>query len=282
MAEIAVVTGASNGIGLWTALGLARAGRQVVCVGRSRPRLERAAAWIATQAKVSPPQVEVADFASLRQVQDAGERLVAKHPRIGLLVNNAGGAWTRREVSADGYEMTFAVNHLAPFLLTRVLLPALTAAAPSRIVTVASTAHLQGRLDFTDPMATRRYGPMRAYSQSKLANVMFTVELARRLAGTGVTANCVHPGVVGSNFGAKGGLLGVAWRLAKPFLLTSEQGAKESLRAALAPELAGASGEYFSHGRVATQNRQARDAAATQRLWAESEALVDRALGSRG
>lgn len=275
--KIAVVTGASSGIGQWTALGLSKAGMRVICVGRSQSRLEAAASWIASRSGEPLPDIELAEFGSLAAVRDLGVRLLTRHSRLDLLVNNAGGMWARREISADGYEMTLAVNHLAPFLLTRTLLPALRAAAPSRIVMVASMAHLRATMDFGDLMGLRRYGAMRAYAQSKLANVMFTVELARRLEGSGVIANCVHPGVVATRFGDKGGLFGLAWRAATPFLMGEEQGAQETLRTALSPDRAVA-GCYFSKGRVAPTNRLARDPAATARLWRESEALVDAAL----
>ena len=277
-APTAVVTGASSGIGQWTALGLMQAGQNVVCVGRSPQRLEATAAWIASRAGGRRPLIEVADFGSLAAVRALGHRLLDRHPVLDVLANNAGGVWTRREVSADGYEMTFAVNHLAPFLLTRTLLPALRAAPRARVVTVASTAHLRGGMAFSDLMATRRYSAIRAYSQSKLANVMFTVELARHLDGTGVVANCVHPGVVATRFGAKPGWLGLAWRLAGPFLLSEEQGAQETLRTALDPDRGTVSGQYFAKGRSATTNPVARDPTATARLWRESEALVDAAL----
>jgi NAD(P)-dependent dehydrogenase (short-subunit alcohol dehydrogenase family) len=184
--------------------------------------------------------------------------------------------------------MTFAVNHLAPFLLTRLLLPALRAAAPApvvpapvvpaRVVTVASVAHLRGVMDFDDLMATRHYSAMRAYARSKLANVMFTVELARRLEGSGVVANCVHPGVVGTRFAAKGGWIGLGWRLVTPFLMSEEDGARESLETALSPARASVSGMYFAKGQPAQTHRAARDPKATARLWRDSEALVDTAL----
>ena len=275
---VAVVTGASSGIGRWTALGLVRAGLQVICVGRSRSRLQAAADWIAREAAAAPPELEIAEFGSLVSVRALGRRLQQRHPKLAMLVNNAGGIWPRREVSADGYEMTFAVNHLAPFLLTRILLPSLRDSPPSRIVTVASAAHLRARLDFEDLMGGRRYAPMRAYAQSKLANVLFTAELARRLADTGVVANSVHPGVVGTQFGDKGGLIGLAWRFGRPFLLSEEKGAAESLRTALAPERETANGVYFSGGRMARTNPIARDPATAERLWRESDALIDLAL----
>jgi NAD(P)-dependent dehydrogenase (short-subunit alcohol dehydrogenase family) len=273
-----VVTGATGGIGLWTALGLARAGAEVVIVGRSPGRLAEAARWIAAQTGGIAPRTELADFASLRAVHDLAARLAQRLEKLDILVNNAGLITARRMVSQDGYELIFAVNHLAPFLLTQSLLPLLQRGSPARIVTVASTAHQRGRIHWDDLMLQHGWSPMRAYAQSKLANILFTVALAKRLDGTGITANSVHPGVVGSGFGNVGGLYGFGWRLAKPFLLTPEQGARTSLYAATAPELAGVSGRYFARNRPATPRPQARDAAAAERLWGESEALVAQAL----
>ncbi len=280
--KIAVVTGATGGIGLWTALGLAREGADLVIVGRSTERLDTAASWIARESRRARPRTERADFASLRQVRALAERLAMRLDRLDLLVNNAGQINMHRRLSADGYELTFAVNHLAPFLLTRSLLPGLRSAARSageaRVVTVASAAHQRGRMAWDDLMATRGYGPMAVYAQSKLANILFTTELARRLADAGITANCVHPGVVASGFGAVGGLFGLAWRLGRPFLLTAEQGAATSLHVATAPDLAGVSGQYFARSRVVTPAPAARDLQAAARLWRESETLVAKAL----
>jgi len=270
----ALVTGATGGIGLWTAVGLARMSAEVTIVGRSRERAEAAARFVAERASSPPPAIELADFASLAAVRQLAARVRERHPVLHLLVNNAGSMVPRRQVTVDGYESTFAVNHLAPFLLTNLLLSSLRAGAPSRIVTVASTAHQRGRIDFDDLMATRRYGAMGAYSNSKLANILFTLELSRRLAGTGVVANSVHPGVVATGFGAVGGAWGLAWRLARPFLLTAEQGAATTLHVATAPDLAAVSGQYFARSRPVTPTRAARDAAVAARLWRESEALV--------
>ncbi len=282
--KTALVTGATGGIGLWTALGLARAGAAVTIVGRSPERLADAAGWIAERAHGSRPEVERADFTSLKAVRGLADRLAARLDRLDVLVNNAGLMTTSRQLSADGYEMTFAVNHLAPFLLTRCLLPLLRATGEThgaaRVVTVSSTAHQRGAMDWGDLMETRGYGPMKSYAQSKLANILFTTELARRLTGTSVTANCLHPGVVATGFGAVGGLIGLAWRLGRPFLMTAEQGAATSLYVATAPEVAGTSGRYFARSRAVTPASAARDPQAAARLWRESEALVDRALAA--
>ena len=275
--KTALVTGATGGIGLWTAIGLARAGADLIIVGRSRARLDEAAARIARDAG-RRPRCELADFASLRAVRALADRLTMRLDRLDILVNNAGLMTTSRQLSADGYELTFAVNHLAPFLLTRALLGALRAAPAARVVNVASVAHERGRMDWDDLMAARRFGIMSSYAQSKLANILFTTELARRLAGTRATSNAVHPGVVASGFGEVGGLIGLAWRLGRPFLLSSEKGAATSLYVATAPELAGVNGGYFAKRRAARPAPAARDPEAAARLWRESENLVARAL----
>lgn len=272
--KTALVTGATGGIGLWTAVGLLRAGCRVIVTGRSPSRLAAAATEIGQRAGHPPPETELADFASLAAVRDLAARVAVSAPRLDLLVNNAGFMTWQRGVSADGYELTFAVNHLAPFLLTNLLLPQLRAAAPSRIVTLASSAHRRGRIAFDDLMATRRYSAIDAYAQSKLANILFTVELARRLEGSGVTANSVHPGVVATGFGAWPGLPGLFWRGLRPFLLTAEQGAATTLHVATDPALAGTTGKFFAKSREEIPARAARDMAVAARLWGESEKLV--------
>jgi len=274
----ALVTGATGGIGLWTALGLMRTGADVIIAGRSPERLARSAAWLAQQSGRAAPHAEQADFASLRAVRDLAVRLSMRRDRLDLLVNNAGLITRTREVSRDGYEMIFAVNHLAPFVLTRALLPMLRRAPHARIVTVASTAHQRGQMHWNDLMLERGWSPMRAYAQSKLANILFTVELARRQTGSGITANAVHPGVVGTGFGEVGGALGLLWTVIKPFLVSPEKGARTSLYVANAPALDGVSGQYFADSRPAVPRPQARDAAAAERLWAESERLAGRVL----
>jgi NAD(P)-dependent dehydrogenase (short-subunit alcohol dehydrogenase family) len=255
-----------------------RAGAEVIIAGRSPERLAQSAAWLAQQSGRPAPRTEQADFASLRAVRDLATTLSMRRDRLDLLVNNAGLITRTRELSRDGYEMIIAVNHLAPFLLTRRLLPMLRRAPKARIVTVASTAHRRGQIAWNDLMLERGWSPMRAYAQSKLANILFTLELARRLTGSGITANAVHPGVVGTGFGAVGGGLGLIWTLIKPFLLSSEQGARTTLHVATAPGLDGVSGGYFANSQPETPRAQARDREAAERLWVESERLTDRAL----
>ncbi len=197
--EVCVVTGATSGIGKATAVALAGQGAQVVLVGRDRDRGAATAAEVAA-AGASPPRLEIADLASMAQVRALAGRLGALE-RIDVLVNNAGLMAGRRRVTTDGFEEVFAVNHLAPFLLTNLLTGKLTAAASARVITVTSDAHAAARLDLDDPQLARGWESWRAYANSKLANILFTRELARRLEGTGVTANCAHPGMVRTRFG---------------------------------------------------------------------------------
>ncbi len=196
-----------------------------------------------------------------------------------MLVNNAGLVQSVRRLSDDGLELTFAVNHLGPFLLTALLTERLVASAPARVVTVASTAHKSARsgLDFDDLQATRRYRMMKVYGASKLANILFTTELARRLEGTGVTANCLHPGTVGTGYGRDGdtGRLFVAGlKVAKPFMLTPKKGAVTSVYLASSPEVASITGQYFVKCRARQPSPAAQDPVAARRLWALSEELV--------
>ncbi len=278
----AIVTGASSGIGLWTALGLARAGARVGLLCRSSARGQRAQAFIARESGREPDLI-LADFADLKTVRDAARQIAEAFPRLELLINNAGLFSMRRELTRDGYETTFQVNHLAPFLLTNELLPAIErggeTARSARIVVVASAASNGASIDLDDLMwARRRYSMFAAYGTSKLANVLFTKELARRLPPRPVTANCLHPGVVATEIGSKGGVGGVVWSLLKPFLLTPEQGARTSLYVATSPEVEGMSGNYFVK-RVATRpNPLAEDTALARRLWEESDRLLHAAL----
>ena len=267
----AVVTGATSGIGRPIAAALARAGAEVFVVGRNPELTRRTVTEIGGAARA-----EICDFASLHAVAELARR-IGDRP-LDILVNNAGAMNLRREVSRDGYELTLAVNHLAPFLLTTRLLPALTAAPAARVVTTASSAQDMGRVRMDDLMMTHGYGAMRAYSQSKLANVMFTAELARHLIGTMAVANCFHPGVVGTSFGAKGGMMGAFWSVARRFLLTPEQGADTGIWLATSPEVAGISGQFYARHHTRNQNAQAVDPAQCAALWQRSGRLVDAAL----
>ena len=277
----AIVTGANAGIGLWTATGLAKAGAQVVMVCRDPHRGEDARAAI-SRAGSREPDLVIADFASLKAVHDAANRILDRHPQIHILVNNAGLFAPQRELTVDGYEMTIAINHLAPFLLTNTLLPALERGGElhrhARIVTVASQAARRANIDLGDLMLSRRYSMMAAYAQSKLANILFTKELARRLPPSPVTANCLHPGVVATGIGSKGGVSGFIWNTLKPVFLSPEKGAVNSLYVATSPAIEGISGAYFVKQRPAAANPLAEDRAIASRLWLESQKLVDAAL----
>jgi NAD(P)-dependent dehydrogenase (short-subunit alcohol dehydrogenase family) len=270
-----VVTGGSGGIGKATAAGLAAMGAHVAITGRDRRRAEQAAAEVRA---TGGPEVGVfvADMSSQAEVRRLAAELLAALPRIDVLVNNVGGFWQTRHGTADGLEHTFALNHLAPFLLTHLLLDRLKESAPARVVTVSSGAQAMGRIDFDDLQGQRSYSGQRAYNQSKLANVLFTYELARRLAGTGVTANVLHPGVVRTAFGAEdpGALQRLLVPLVRPFMKTPEQGAATSIHLASAPELEHVTGQYFADSRPKRSSARSYDEALAQRLWVTSADLV--------
>jgi retinol dehydrogenase 12 len=271
--KVCVVTGATSGIGKATAAALARQGAELVLVGRDRGRSEATAAELARVA-ASPPRVEIADLSSMAQVRALADRLGAMD-RIDVLINNAGFVAGQRRMTEDGFEDAFAVNHLAPFLLTNLLLGKLTASAPSRVITVASDAHTAARLDLDDVHLEHGWDSWRSYSNSKLANILFTRELARRLAGTGVTANCAHPGVVRTGFGRSGSpLLRIGLTIARPFLLSPEQGASTVVYLATSPDVAGATGGYYVKSRLREPSKAAQDDATARQLWELSEELT--------
>ena len=265
--RVCVVTGASSGIGKETARGLARLGATVAMICRDRERGLAAQAEIGREAPV-PPELFLADLSSLAEVRRVAAEIRDRFAAVHVLVNNAGGIFGRRELTVDGHERTFALNHLAYFLLTHELLDALKRGAPARVVSVASAAHRVGTLDFDDLGLARRYAPFRAYGRSKLANILFTRELARRLAGTGVTANCLHPGTIASNFGRSGSrAFAFLVRLGRPFLLGTVRGARTSLYLAASPEAAQVTGQYFVRCRLTQPSRRARDPELARRLW---------------
>ena len=270
---VCVVTGATSGIGKAAATALARLGATVVLVGRDRGRTEAAAAEIAP-VSASPPRAEVADLASLEQVRGLAGRLDGLE-RIDVLINNAGLVLGERRITPDGFEHVFALNHLAPFLLTSLLLPKLTASAPARVVTVTSDAHSAARLDLSDPNLEHGWDSWRSYANSKLANILFTRELARRLDGTGVTANCAHPGVVRTGFGRESRpLLKLGITIARPFMLSPERGADTIVYLASSPDVAGQTGGYYVKRQRREPSAAARDDAAARELWELSEQLT--------
>jgi NAD(P)-dependent dehydrogenase (short-subunit alcohol dehydrogenase family) len=270
----AIVTGASSGIGLETAAALARRGMRVVMVARDPERTETARRHVAASAAAERVETALADFSSLAEIRRLAGELLARCPRVDVLVNNAGLISPQYRKSADGYELTFAVNHLAPFLLTNLLLDRIKASAPARIVTVASLAHRGARLDLDDIDQKRDWASLRAYSRSKLCNILFTRELARRLEGTGVVTACLHPGLVATRIGQRGGLKELAWRLAKPFMLGAEKGAETSVFLATVPDPAPFHGAYVVGKSVAEPDLAARDDDLARRLWETSARLV--------
>jgi NAD(P)-dependent dehydrogenase (short-subunit alcohol dehydrogenase family) len=284
--EVCVVTGANAGIGLETARALARLGATVVLTSRDRARGEAAKDDIGKSAPGAALDLVALDLASLASVRAAAAEIAGRHARIDVLVNNAGVYFSHRAETRDGLEMTFGVNHLGPFLFTCLLLDRLRAAAPARIVNVASHEHTRtAGLDFDDLQATRGYSGIAAYRRSKLANVLFTRELARRLAGSGVTANALHPGSVRTQIGRDGdarGLHRLFIALASPFLIGPERGARTSVFVATSPEIAGVSGRYFARCRERAPSRPALDDAAARRLWDESARLVGYEEGGAG
>jgi NAD(P)-dependent dehydrogenase (short-subunit alcohol dehydrogenase family)/MFS family permease len=271
-----LVTGGTGGIGRATAVGLAALGARVGITGRDTARTQAAAAAIARESGNPCVDAFAADMSCQAEVRRLAAAVLDAYPRLDVLVNNVGGFWATRHVTADGLERTLAVNHLAGFLLTSLLLDLLKASAPARIVTVSSNSQATGKLDFTDLQGERHYSGQQAYSQSKLANVMFTYELARRLGGTGVTATVLHPGVVRTAFAAEdpSPLAKVMITVSRPFLKTPAQGAATSIYLATASEVEGVTGQYFAHRRPTTSSKVSYDTTAAARLWDTSARLV--------
>ena len=274
-----LVTGATQGIGKATAIGLARMGARVAIVGRDRARSQQAGRDIeaAGASKGAGVDIFVADLASQAQVRRLADQVMSRLPRLDVLINNVGGYWGTRHVTEDGLEHTFALNYLAPYLLTRLLLDRMRDTGAARVVTVASNAEGQGRIDFADLQGDRSYSGARAYSQSKLANVMFTYELARRVRRSSVTANAVHPGVVSTGFGSEdpGHLQRWLIPLIRPLMKEPTQGAVTSIHVATSPDLDGVTGRYFANSSPKRTSRASYDLATTARLWQVSADLVD-------
>ena len=273
--KLCVITGATSGIGLVTAERLAAKGARIVLVGRDPARGEAARVRIKARAPRAEVSVHYADLARLDALRTLAAGLNALS-RIDVLINNAGAMFWRRQVTADGLERTFALNHMAYFVLTALLRDRLVASSPARIVNVASDAHRGARLDFGDLQSARGYSGMRAYSRSKLCNILFTRELARRLAGSGVTANCLHPGFVNSRFGDNNpGVVGVGTRIVKQmFAISPERGAETPAYLASSPEVEGKTGGYYDRCAPKAPSPEARDDAAARRLWEESARIA--------
>jgi len=270
-----LVTGANSGIGLEIARGLAARGARVLMVARDADRGEAARVEVAESTGNDSVELLLCDLSSQRQVRELAAEVLDRCGELHLLVNNAGLTLGERTLTEDGIETTFAVNHLAPFLLTELLRERLVASAPARVVTVASDAHRGSKIDFDDPSGERKFSAWGAYGQSKLANILFTTELAQRLEGTGVTATCLHPGVVRTGFGRQGpAFIRFFLKIGGLFLLTPERGADTAVWLASSSDVDGASGGYYEKRRIATSSRAARDSESARRLWRLSERLT--------
>jgi retinol dehydrogenase 12 len=270
-----LVTGATSGIGRQTALRLAMLGANVIIVGRDAARTERAAGEVRARVPAALVETMTADLSSLTQVHQLADEITGRCDRLDVLINNAGVICTRQQLTADGLERTFATNHLAPFVLTNLLSGLLQSSAPARVVTVASAAHRQVRtIAWDDLPYGAKMSPGQAYPLSKLLNILFTRELARRLTGTGVTANCLHPGFVRTSLGRDvTGVTGTALRLALRLRPGAEAGANTPVYLASSPAVTGATGGYFVRCGPAEPSALARDARAAARLWALSAEL---------
>jgi retinol dehydrogenase-14 len=271
-----LITGATSGIGLEASVKLAGMGAELVLVGRDRTRGEAAVAVVKRRSGSRAVALMRCDFTSLTQIGALAADVVASRPRLHVLVNNAGSVSARREVTEDGIERTLAVNHLGPFLLTNLLLDLLRRSAPARVVTVASAAHRQGDMPFDDlQFENGGYAIMRAYARSKLANVLFTAELARRLTESGVTANCLHPGAVATNIWSHAPRYALPLlAVAKLFMISAAKGADTIVHLAASPEVEALTGGYYERNRKVLPSRLAQDEAIAKTLWEHSAAIV--------
>ncbi len=272
-----VITGATSGIGEVAADRLAQRGARIVFIARDEARGEAMLKHLDAIAGHSPHRVFYADMARLSEMRRVAGEIASACPQIDVLINNAGAMFAQRQLTEDGLERTFALNHMAYFVLTTALLPQLK--GPARIISTASAAHKGAKLDFDDLQGAKSYSAWGAYGRSKLMNILFTRALASRLNGSGVTANCLHPGFVNTRFGDNNkGVFGWGLGLAKNIALSPAQGAETLLYLASSPEIASESGKYFHKCRVETPSREARNDADAARLWQVSEAIAGQRL----
>ena len=267
--KTAIITGATSGIGRVTAIDIAREGARMVLPVRNIEKGKALKDEIEKETGNTNVEIMHCNLASLDSVRQFAKDFQKKHDKLHLLVNNAGLWETKRKESDDGIEMNFAVNHLAPFLMTNLLLDTIKKSAPARIISVASTAHKYGKMRFNDPEGKKSWGSMQSYAQSKLANILFTRRLARDLEGSGVTANCLHPGVVNTQLFSK--LPGVIQKISSLFMITPEKGAQTSIYLATSPDVENITGEYFDKRKIAKTTAHARDMQVADTLWEVSK-----------
>jgi NAD(P)-dependent dehydrogenase (short-subunit alcohol dehydrogenase family) len=272
--KVVVITGATSGIGAVAARRLAAMGARIVLVARDAVRGQESLARLAHSGAGAAHSIHYGDLSRISEMKRIAAQIAAAEPRIDVLINNAGALFGTRQVTADNLEQTFATNHLAYFVLTLGLRKSLLAASPARVVSTASAAHKGNTLDFDDLQAAKSYSPIKAYGRSKLCNILFTRELARRWSGS-VTANCLHPGFVATRFGdGSGGMLARVVRVAKIFAISPEKGAETIVYLASSPDVGTLSGQYFYQCRPATPTAAARDDATAKRLWMESAKIA--------
>jgi NAD(P)-dependent dehydrogenase (short-subunit alcohol dehydrogenase family) len=273
--KVVVVTGATSGIGEVAADRLAQKGARIVFVARDHERGEAARKHFRAIAGHTDHTVHYADLTSLAEQKRVAKEIADSEPQIDVLINNAGAMFGSRQVTEDGLEKTFALNHMSYFTVTNILLDRLKATPGARIVSTASDAHKGNKLNFDDLQSEKSYSPFAVYGRSKLMNILFTRELAKRLAGTGVTANCLHPGFVGTRFGDQsGGLMAFAIKIAKNFALTPEQGAETIIYLSSSDDVAGKTGGYYEKKKLIAPSRAAQNDADARRLWDISAKLA--------
>lgn len=271
-----LITGANSGIGREAARGLLAEGFVVIMLCRNPDKAKEAQADVCktTGAPLDRAPIVLCDLQRMEDIRRAAAEILDRFPRLDALINNAGLMNTERLETPDGHEATFAVNHLAPFLLTNLLRPRLESSSPSRVITVSSGMHWRGKVDLDDLQSKRGYSQFGVYANSKLMNVLFTRELSRRLVGSGVTANAMHPGLVHTNFGPQKGVLKALMPLARPFMISATQGADTGVWLASSPEVAAVSGEYFVKRKIAPSSPRSKDLDLARRLWDVSARLT--------
>ena len=270
-----VATGATSGIGEVAVLALAGLGARIVFIARDEARAQATMRKLEAKAPGLGHYMHLADLSRMAEARKVGAAIAASEPRIDVLINNAGALFSYRQVTPEGLELTFALNHMAYFVLTEALHDKLVASAPARIVSTSSGGHQGASLDFSDLQSAKGYGGFKVYARSKLANILFTRELARRLAGAGVTANCLHPGAVATRFGElSGGMFGRLFPVLRLFFTSPEKGADTIVYLASSPDVETTTGQYFVKRKVTAPSAAARDDASAKRLWVESEKLA--------